>query len=201
MKLRLKRCRNLACMNIILQRKKEVISLLEDVEKYPSTNPFKQEMMTFSYVLVCGAIEFMTESILHDWLNKTIKHHRSSSYRYRGKKYIQHFLDIQSQAREKNITEFHSTKLSEIKKLIGNIAGKSTKDKFSNLFDVSQISVATLQPDINARLDRITRIRHELAHGEKMPNDIQPNVTELKEDFIFVYEHIIKNIQKSLPRV
>lgn len=185
-------------MNIILNRKKEIIRLLNDIEKYSAMSDFKQEMMTFSYVLVCGTIEFMTENILQEWLAKTIRHHRVSSYR--GRKYVQYFLDTQSQAREKNIKDFHSTKLEGIRELIKNIIGENARNKFNTLFQASQQSVA-LQPDINARLERITRIRHELAHGQKMPNDIQPNILELKEDFIFVYKHIIKNIQKCLPRV
>lgn len=186
------------CMNILLNRKREIISLLDGIDKYPSTSIFKQEMMTLSYVLVCGAIEFMTESILQEWLTKTIKHHKASSYR--GRKYIQCFLDIQLQVREKNIKGFHSTNLDIIRELIKNVAGEDARNKFNALLQASQQS-STLYPDINARLYRINRVRHELAHGQKMPNDIQPNVSELKEDFIFVYEHIIKNIQKALPRV
>jgi hypothetical protein len=185
-------------MNVISERKKYINKSLGDINNYPATSLFKQEMMAFSYVLVCGAIEYMIEILLQDWLNKTIKHHNVSSYR--GKKYIQNFLEIQSQAREKNIANFHSTKLSEIKALIANVAGESAKDKFSKLLDSSQQSSA-LQPDINSRLDRISKTRHYLAHGEKIPLDIQPNISELLDDFNFVYKYIIVNIKKSLPRM
>lgn len=185
-------------MNNILERKRYIIRTLKDVEKYPATGVYKQEMMSFSYVLVCGTIEYMIETILQEWLNKTLKHHKTVSYR--GKKYIQYFLDTQVDAREKRIEGFHSTKLDQIRGLICNIAGEKAKTNFNNLFNSSQNST-TLQPDINARLERINRIRHELAHGQKIPNDIQPNITELIEDFIFVYDHIIKNVKSCLPRV
>ncbi len=186
-------------MNVILERKKYVVRLLENIENYPSTNQFKQEMMTFSYVIVCGAIEFMTETIIQDWLSKTIKHHKSSSY-YRGRKYVQYFLDIQSQAREKNIDDFHSTNLDSIRNLIKEMAGETARNKFNNLFQSAQNTLA-LQPDLNERLKRITDTRHYLAHGQKVPNDIQPNVRELREDFLFIYKHIINNIKKCLPKV
>ncbi|MBI4994728.1 hypothetical protein HZC21_03740 [Candidatus Peregrinibacteria bacterium] len=185
-------------MNIIIERKKYIIRLLREIEKCPATLKYRQEMMVFSYVLVCGAIEFMTENILQNWLAKTIKHHTSS--KYRGKKYVQNFIEIQTQAREKNIENFTSTKLSEIKKLVGNIVGEKTKEKFNSLLDASQQSTV-IEPDIAARLERINRTRHDLAHGKKIPNDIQPNISELKEDFIFVYNHIIGNIIKCLPKV
>ena len=185
-------------MNPILERKKSVIQLLKDIEGYPAISVFKQDMMAFAYVVVCGAIEFMTETIIQDWLNKTIKHHKGLSYR--GRKYVQYFLDTQSRAREKNIENFHSTDLDKIRELIKNIVGETARDKFNQLFQNTQQTL-TLQPDINERLKRITRIRHELAHGQKMPNDLQPNIPELKEDFLFIYEHIIKNIKKCLPRV
>lgn len=182
-------------MNIILERKKEIACLLKDIEKYPATSNFKQEMMVFAYVLVYGTIEFMIEGILQDWLNKTIKHHRASSYR--GRKYVQYFLDIQSQAREKNIEKFNNPSLDNIRVLIQEIVGKSAQNKFNKLFKQSRV----LQPDIDSRLKRIADTRHWLAHGQKMPKDIQPNVSELREDFIFVHDHIIKNIKKCLPRV
>ncbi|MDD4901175.1 MAG: HEPN domain-containing protein [Patescibacteria group bacterium] len=185
-------------MDNITERKKYVIQLLKDIEKHPATGDYKLEMMSFSYIMVCGAIEYMIENILHDWLNKTIKHHKYALYR--GKKYVQYFLETQMQAREKNIEYFNSTKLDKIRKLICDVAGKGAKINFNKLFNNSRQSM-TLQPDINARLDRINRIRHELAHGQKIPSDIQPNISELKEDFIFVYNHIIKNIKKCLPRV
>lgn len=185
-------------MNVIDDRKKYVNILLKDISKYPATSKFKQEIMVFAYVLVCGAIEYMIETLLQDWLNRTIKHHKKSSYR--GKKYVQYFLEVQSQAREKNIENFHSTKLSEIKGLVCNIAGDSTKIRFNDLLEASQLSIA-LQPDINSRLDRISKTRHYLAHGEKIPNEIQPNILELIEDFNFVYKHIIINIKKSLPKI
>lgn len=186
-------------MSIISNRKKEVTDLLSDIEAYPSTNKFRQEMMSFSYVLVCGTIEFMTESIIREWLSKTIRHHKTAPY-YRGRKYIQHFLDTQSQAREDSIEKFNSTALNRTKELIKNVAGEAAREKFNQLLQTANQSAA-LQPDINGRLERITRLRHELAHGQKMPNDLQPNVSELKEDFGFIYKHIIVNIQKCLPRV
>ncbi len=155
-------------------------------------------MMTFSYIIVCGAVEFMTETIIQDWLSKTIKHHKGTSYI--GRKYVQYFLDTQSQARGKNIDDFHSTNLDNIKKLIKEVAGETARNKFNTLFQGAQ-NTLTLQPDLNARLKRITDTRHYLAHGQKVPNDIQPNVSELREDFLFIYEHIIKNIKKCLPRV
>ncbi|MDP3794334.1 MAG: HEPN domain-containing protein [bacterium] len=185
-------------MSVILERKREVIRLLMDIEKYPATKDFKQEMMVFSYVLVCGAVEFMTESILQEWLDKTIKHHKGSSYR--GRKYVQYFLSTQAKAREKNIKDFRSTKLEVIRKFITEVAGVPARKKFDLLFTQSQQSLS-LRPDINARLEKINRTRHEIAHGQKMPNDIQPNVSELKKDFIFIYDHIITNIKKCLPRV
>lgn len=185
-------------MNVLLERKKYVLTLLKSVENHPSTGVFKQEMMALSYVVVCGAIEFMIEYILYDWLNRTLKHHRDS--RYRGKKYIQNFLDVRSQEGEKRITKFHSTNLDRIKDLIEEIAGKQAKGKFSQLFQNAQ-NVYSISPDINARLDRINRTRHELAHGSKIPDDIQPNISELREDFIFIYEHLIKNVKTCLPKV
>lgn len=185
-------------MNIIDERKKYVNALLKDINKYPATSKFKQEIMVFAYVLVCGAIEYMVETLLQDWLNKTIKHHKKTSYR--GKKYVQYFLEVQSQAREKSIENFHSTKLCEIKGLINNVAGDSAKTKFNNLLETAQQSIV-IQPDINARLDRISKTRHYLAHGEKIPNEIQPNISELIEDFNFVYKHMIVNIKKSLPKI
>jgi len=185
-------------MNVIDERKKYVNTLLEGINKYPATGKFKQEIMVFAYVLVCGAIEYMIETLLQDWLNKTIKHHKKSSYR--GKKYVQYFLEVQSRAREKNIENFHSTKLSEIKGLVSNVAGDLSKIKFNNLLETSQQSAA-LQPDINSRLDRISKTRHYLAHGEKIPDEIQPNMSELIEDFNFVCKHIIVNIKKSLPKM
>lgn len=185
-------------MSNILVRKRYIIRTLKDIEKYPATGKYKIEMMTFSYVLVCGSIEFMIEEILQGWLNKTVKHHKNISYR--GKKYVQYFLETQMSARVKNIDCFNSTKLDRIRELIYNIAGDKAKVNFNSLFIASQQST-TLQPDINARLERISRIRHELAHGQKIPCDIRPNITELKEDFIFVYDHIIKNVKLCLPRV
>lgn len=185
-------------MNVLLERKKYVITLLKSVENHPSTGAFKQEMMTLSYVVVCGAIEFMIEHILHDWLSKTLKHHKGS--RYRGKKCIQNFLNEQSQVKQKDIEEFHSTKLSQIRGLINKIAGQQAKDRFNQLFENDQ-SVYSINPDIDARLERINRTRHDLAHGTKIPNDIQPNIIELREDFLFIYEHLIKNVKKCLPKV
>lgn len=170
--------------------------MLDAIDGYSSTNPFKHEMMNFGYVLVCGAIEFMTENILQEWLNKTIQHHGHSSA-YRGKKYVQYFLSMQSQAKEDSIKKFHSTDLNQTRELIKNIAGVAARDKFNQLLQQSTV----IQPDINARLERINRFRHDLAHGQKMPRDTQPNVVELKEDFLFVYKHIIKNIMRCLPRV
>lgn len=185
-------------MDAVSARKKYVDKLLVDIHNYPAINQFKQEMMVFAYVLVCGSIEYMIETLLQNWLSKTIKYHKKSSYR--GKKYIQYFLEIQTQAREENIENFHSTKLSKIKCLIKNIAGESAKLKFNELLKTTQQSIA-LQPDINSRLDRISKTRHYLAHGEKIPTDIQPNISELKEDFKFVYKYIIVNIKKSLPKI
>jgi len=186
-------------MGIVSDRKKEIDRLLKEIDRYPATSNFKQEMMSFAYILVCGAIEFMTETILQEWLYKTVKHHKSST-QYRGKKYVQYFLNSQSRAGEANIEQFHSMKLDQIRGLIKNVAGESAKDKFNQLFNIDNQN-SILQPDINSRLDRVVRIRHELAHGQKMPNGIQPNIIELKEDFGFIYKHIIKNIQKCLPRV
>lgn len=186
-------------MDALLERKRDVLKLLRAVEKYPASSVFKHEMMTFSYVLVCGAIEYMVEIILQDWLDRTLKHHRSISYR--GKKYVQHFLDIQFHARNNDIGGFHSTKLSKIKEIICSVAGNEAKDNFSQMLVSSNQSASVQVNAIDSRLGRINRTRHELAHGQKMPGDIQPNITELKKDFIFVYEKIIKNIQKSLPKV
>jgi hypothetical protein len=186
-------------MNIILQRKYEIIRLLNAIDSYPSTGLFKHEMMTYAYVLVCGAIEFMTENILEEWLNKTIQHHGKST-NYKGKKYIKYFLSIQSKARYGNIEKFTSTKLEQIKGLITQVAGDSATNKFKLL--LTQVpQPTTIQLDANARLERINRFRHDLAHGQKMPLNTQPNITELKEDFLFVYENIIRNIKNCLPRV
>lgn len=185
-------------MNNILERKKYIMQLLTAVEKHPATGHYKLEMMSFSYILVCGSIEYMTEYILQNWLNKTISHHKSTIYR--GRKYVQYFLETQIQAREKNIEDFTSTKLEKIKDLIRAIAGENAKKKFNKLLGASKNSTI-LQPDIESRLERINRTRHELAHGQKIPTDIQPNITELKEDFKFVYKHIIKNIKLCLPKV
>jgi hypothetical protein len=185
-------------MSDILERKKYIIQILKDIDSYPATSVYKLEMMSFAYVLVCGAIEYMIETILQNWLNKTLKHHKST--KYRGKRYVQYFLETQMDAREKNIENFHSTKLDQIRGLICNVAGEKSKNNFNALFNTAQNS-RSLQPDINARLKRINRIRHELAHGQKTPNDIQPNITELIEDFKFVYDHIIKNVQSCLPKV
>jgi hypothetical protein len=181
--------------SVVLERKKEIVKFLTLIESYSSSGLFKHEMMTYAYVLVCGSIEFMTESILEEWLKKTIQRH-DNSQKYRGKKYIQDFLSVQLSDKNDQIESFTSTKLSKIKELIGHIAGDSSKNKFNSL-----LSPASLQQDANARLDRISRFRHELAHGQKLPQDTQPNVTELKEDFLFVYKHIILNIKNSLPRV
>lgn len=186
-------------MNDILERKKYIIRTLKNIEQYPATSVYKLEMMSFAYVLVCGAIEYMIETVLQNWLNKTIKHHKSSVV-YRGKKYVQYFLETQMGAREKNIEDFHSTKLEKIRRLICDVAGEKAKNNFNTLFNAAQ-NLTSLQPDINARLERINRIRHELAHGQKTPNDIQPNITELIEDFKFVYDHIIKNVKSCLPKV
>jgi len=185
-------------MSVLLERKKYVLTLLKNVENHRSTDAFKQEMMSLSYVVVCGAIEFMTERILYDWLNRTIKHHKYS--RYRGRKYVQNYLEIQSQTGERSIDSYHSTKLSEIKGLIGKIAGQLAKDKFIELLENAQ-NTSSINPDINARLERINRTRHELAHGSKTPDEIQPNISELREDFLFIYEHLIKNVKKCLPKV
>ncbi|HAM87943.1 MAG: hypothetical protein US83_C0001G0114 [Candidatus Falkowbacteria bacterium GW2011_GWC2_38_22] len=185
-------------MNDILERKKYIIRTLKDIDKYPATSVYKLEMMSFAYVLVCGAIEYMIETILQNWLDKTIKHHKSAAYR--GKKYVQYFLETQMGAREKNIEGFHSTKLDQIRGLISNVVGEKAKNNFNTLFNTAQ-NLISLQPDINARLERINRIRHELAHGQKTPDDIQPNISELIVDFEFVYNHIIKNVKSCLPKV
>jgi len=141
----------------------------------------------------------MIETALQEWLNKSIRYHGNSGS-YRGKKYISYFLIIKSQAGVKNIENFHSTNLERIYELIKNIAGDSSLGRFKALLKHANQSIV-LQPDINARLERINQFRHGLAHGQKMPQDTQPNIIELREDFLFVYKHIVQNILKSLPRV
>jgi hypothetical protein len=56
-------------MSAFTERKREITKLLKSIERYPSTNTFKHEMMTYAYVIVCGGIEFMIETILQEWLN------------------------------------------------------------------------------------------------------------------------------------
>ena len=186
-------------MSVVTQRKGEIIRLLKMIDSYPFTDQFKHEMMTYGYVLVCGAIEFMTENILEDWVNKTIKHHEKSD-KYKGKIYIKNFLVIQSKTKKEQITKFSSTSLDGIRALITEIAGVEAREKFTSLLRQARQSIV-IQSDIDERLKRICRFRHELAHGQKMPQDTQPNIAELREDFLFVYEHIIKNIIGCLPRV
>lgn len=186
-------------MSAVVERKIEVLKILRTIEKYPATSAFKHEMMTYAYILVCASIEFMIENIVREWLNKSIKHHDNSSA-YRGKKYVEYYLTTNSIGLLSGIDKFSSTKLENIRWLIGNIAGDASKTKFNILFNQANQSLI-LQPDLNARLDRIRGIRHALAHGSKLPNDIQPNMSELKEDFLFVYKHIIQNVSNCLPRV
>lgn len=186
-------------MNAVAKRKQDIVQLLAAIDDYPAIKAFKHEIMTYAYVLACVAIEFMVESTLGDWVDKSIKHHEKS--RYQGKSHVIYFLNIKSEAAVTEIKNFHSTNLDKIENLIKDVAGEMVMKKFkSSLKQRPPGSAFVLRQDIDERLKRISLFRHELAHGNKMPRETRPNISELRTDFLFIYNNVIKNLKNSLPR-
>jgi uncharacterized protein YutE (UPF0331/DUF86 family) len=179
----------------ILERKKEIIGILDKIKKYPIRNEFRHEMMTYAYVLTNGAIEFMVETLLRDWIEKTIDIH-SCARRYGGKIKVASYLNISSQISKTNISSFHSASYERIVSLIDETAGKTVRSRFKELVKQSK----AIEPDLDAKLKRINDFRGRLVHGESLPIAEQPNIDELKEDFVCVYKHIIKNLDTVLRK-
>lgn len=180
----------------ILLRKREILSIIDRIKRYPVRNEFRHEMMTYAYVLTNGAIEFMVETVLRAWIEKTVDRH-SKSNRYSGKKKVTGYLHISSEISKKSISDFHSASYERILSLVEETAGKATKDRFKGLVQQSK----AIEPDLDAKLKRINDFRGRIAHGESLPSDEQPNLDQLKDDFSSVYKYIIKNIYIALETV
>lgn len=182
-------------MSPIIERKRAVLALLTELDNSKTTSQFRHEMMAFCYVLVCAAIEYCVETILADWVKKAGDCHNKSE-RYPGRKFTESFIAEQIKFKEGAIGSFTSTKLEKIQELVKSVAGddcsKRLKIVLGNEVD---------RNDLAARLERINRFRHTLAHGQQMPLSTQPNIQELKTDFLFVYSNLIQKINDCLPKI
>jgi len=179
----------------IVRRKNEILSLFTQIKKYPAQGVFHHEMMTYAYILANGAIEFMVETLLREWIEKMVAIH-SRSKRYGGKIKVSNYLSISSEISKTNISSFHSASYERIVSLIDEIAGKIVRNKFKDLVKKSKV----IEPDLDAKLKRINDFRGRIVHGESLPVFEQPNIDELKEDFGSVYKYIIKNLDTALQK-
>ena len=152
--------------------------------------------MTYAYILANGAIEFMVETLLREWIEKTIALH-SRAKRYSGKIKVSSYLNISSEISKINISSFHSASYERIVSLIDETAGKLVRTKFKDLVKGSK----AIEPDLDAKLKRINDFRGRIVHGENLPAAEQPNIDELKEDFVCVYKHIVQNLDKTLRKI
>ncbi len=179
--------------NAVLQRKREVLSIIDQVKKSSVSNKFRHEMMTYAYVLTNGAIEFMIETILREWAKENINKHGSVG-KYSGKKRVSTYLRVSVEICYKKLSRFNNPDYDKIVELLKNVAGEDIKNKFRKLVKESRGT----EPEIDAKLKRINEFRHRIAHGGSLPKDEQPNLDELREDFKSVYKYIIKNIDIAL---
>jgi hypothetical protein len=177
----------------VLERKKQILFIIDRVRKCSVKNEFRHEMMTYAYVLTNGAIEYMVETILREWVVVNVKKHANSN-RYRGKIGVNEYLRISSEISTSTIDRFHNPDYGKIVELIKNVAGERVSKRFKELVDASKAT----EPELNAKLNKINDFRHRLAHGKTLPRDTQPNLDELRSDFKNVYAHIIKNLDIAL---
>ena len=177
----------------VLERKKQILFIIDRVRKCSVKNEFRHEMMTYAYVLTNGAIECMVEIILREWVVVNVKKHANSN-RYRGKVGVGSYLGISVEISNKTIGQFHSPGYGKIVDLIRNVSGELATVRFKRLVEASRVT----EPELDAKLKKINDFRHRLAHGQTMPRDTQPNLDELRSDFKSVYTHIIKNLDIAL---
>lgn len=179
----------------VLERKRQILSIIDQIRKSSATVGFRHEMMTYAYVLVNGAIEYMVETILREWVVNNVKMHANSK-RYQGKVFVSKHLSISIEISNKTIDDFHSPSYGKIVDLIRNIAGDHASESFKELVKASRVT----EPELDAKLQKINSFRHRLAHGKAMPSDTQPNIDELGSDFKSVYKHIIHNLDLALKK-
>lgn len=154
----------------------------------------KHEMMCNSYVLVCGTIEYMIESIIRGWLKHNINKHK---HVYPGKKHVDGVLDTFYNNAELNLYNNHTIDYDRICNLVKSLAG----DKIATSLKASVLAASP--PGVNmtaSALKRVSLLRHLLAHGHNTTLELSPNISELESDFNTIYTDLIENLDKLLAR-
>ncbi len=178
----------------VRKRKKEILSLLQLIKKYSVRKKFRHEMMTYAYILSNGAIEFMIETTLREWVKENINKH-NKSVRYFGRKSVATYLKNSAEVLDLRVQRFNNpSSCNGIGDLIKDVAGEDAKNRFVTMVGVSRV----MEPELDAKLKRINDFRHRVAHGVTLPQDEQPNIDELIADFKSVYKHIVVTVEKSL---
>lgn len=177
------------------ERKQKVSIILARVNAIKSTS-VKHDQMCFCYVLVYGTLEFMIETIIRGWIQHHLKKH-SSIGRYRGKRDVDRMIVALQANAEKNLELNNTIKYDKICGLLERAAGGTCLAKFKALVAASSDAGAN---DTISRIERISLTRHRLAHGIELPQGISPNISELENDFEFLYKNLIKNLDQVLPR-
>lgn len=177
----------------IYNRKRKISNRLKTLNSAHPTS-FSHDQMCFSYVLVYGAIEFMIETIIRGWIKHYVDKHK---FHYQGKKHVDYIIQILQKNAETRLDYNNTVDYDKICKLIEIIAGKEKREEFKNLLKKSS-SAGTHK--VKTTLEKISQVRHRLAHGIELPEGISPNINELEEDFEFLYANLIKNLDFVFPR-
>ena len=164
------------------------------VVKAMPNNKLKHDTMCNSYVLVCGSIEYMIESIIRGWLKHNIKKHR---YNYPKKKHVDDVIDTLYNNAEVNLYNNHTIDYDKICSLIKTLAGDQILFTFKA--NVRAASPAGAEATISA-LKRISLLRHMLAHGINTTTELSPNISELENDFNTIYKNLVENLDTLLAR-
>lgn len=158
-------------------------------------NAHKHTDMCLSYVIVFAAIEFMAESIIRGWLVHNMRRHNGA--RYSKKASVERLLNALYANAELNLGSNHTIDYGRICELVSKLAGDGKGAELKRLVDASSPAGASFTIEA---LRRITTLRHNLAHGSHAPDELSPNLSELKADFNTVYTNLLTNLDNVLRR-
>lgn len=176
----------------VLVRRNRVIKYIQRVRELPIRQR-SHESMCSCYVYTFGALEYMLETLIRGWIQSRVKQHKSP---YKGKKSVDAVIKALEQLAESNLKANNGIKYSTTCELIEKLAGTQKKDMVKSVVDALPGGSAAL----GSAIARIETMRHNIAHGALWPDETSPNLDDLENDFLFIYNGLIVAINQALPR-